>query len=58
MSRFVRPGYALALLVLSACIAYAVTRSLWGIVIIAMLEAAFWAATQYVRDFRRRLKQG
>ena len=56
MSRFVRPGYALALLALSLGIAYALTQSLWGMVIIGMLEAVFWAASQYVHDRRWRLK--
>jgi len=56
MSRFVRPGYAMALLVLSVGIAYALTQSLWGILIIAMLEAAFWATTQFAQGRRWRLK--
>jgi len=56
MSGFLRPGYALALLVLSAGIAYAVTQSLWGIFLIAMLEAAFWATTQFAQGRRWRLK--
>jgi hypothetical protein len=56
MNRLARPGYALAVLVLSAGIAYALTESLWGMAVVAMLEAAFWAATQYAQDRRWRLK--
>ena len=57
MSKLARPGYALALLALTAGLAYALTQSLWGMIVIAMLEALFWAANQYVQDRRRRLKR-
>jgi uncharacterized membrane protein len=57
MSKLARPGYAIALLVLIAGLTYVLTESLWGMMVIAALEAVFWAATQYFQDRRRRFKR-
>ncbi len=60
MNRFLtpsRPGYMFALLALALGLGFVVTGSAEGMLAVAVLEAMFWAGTQYFKDRRgRRLK--
>jgi hypothetical protein len=47
-----RPGYALALLAVTLGLAFLITGSAEGALVVALLEGAFWACLQYRRDRR------
>ena len=49
---FARPGYTLALLGLVLGLAFLITGSAEGALVVALLEAAFWATLQYFKDRR------
>ena len=50
--RLARPGYTLALMALTLGLAFLITGSVWGMFVVALLEAAFWASLQYFKDLR------
>jgi uncharacterized membrane protein len=59
MSNFVRitrPGYIMALFVLILGLAFLLTGSVRGMLLIAVLEGALWASLQYFKDRRECLK--
>ena len=47
-----RPGYGLALLALTLGLAFLITGSAVGALVIALLEGLFWAGLQYLKDRR------
>ena len=47
------PGYTLAWFALAAGLAYAIA-GITGMIIIGILEGAFWASLQYLKDRRDR----
>ena len=50
--RLARPGYTLALLALTLGLAFLVTGSAEGTLVVALLEGAFWASLQSFADRR------
>jgi uncharacterized membrane protein len=54
--RLARPGYVLALLALTLGLAFLITGSAEGALVVALLEGAFWACLQYfkARPFKDR----
>jgi len=46
------PGYVLALLAVVLGLAFVITGSAWGMMVVAIAEAALWASVQYVRQLR------
>ncbi|HXJ00791.1 MAG TPA: hypothetical protein VNH44_06180 [Micropepsaceae bacterium] len=48
--RVTRPGYVLALLALALGVAFLITGSAEGVMIVAALEGAFWALLQIFKD--------
>jgi len=51
-----RPGYTLGLLALALGLGFVITGTVWGMLVVAALEAAFSAGMQYFKDRGRRLK--
>jgi uncharacterized membrane protein len=52
--RSARPGYILALLALLLGLAFMITGSAEGALVVAALEAALWTSLQYFKDRRGR----
>jgi hypothetical protein len=56
--RIARPGYVLALLALVLGLAFLITGSAEGALVVAFAEGALWASLQYFKDRRAgRLKR-
>ena len=53
--RIARPGYIMALFALVLGLTFVLTGSVWGMLVIAVLEGALWASLQYFKDRRERL---
>ena len=50
--RLGRPGYGVAALAVILAIAFLVTGSAEGALVVALLEGVFWACLQYFKDRR------
>ena len=48
--RLARSGYTVAILLLFLALGFLITRNIWGLLAIAVLEAPLWASRQYFID--------